>query len=279
VEVYSRRPHSHHAYTAAFHGTSGLLGLAIVALLSRWLKYMAYIVLRYIIVVFSFVQRLPMALLLIVGASFFWVLFKLTTLHRPLIYFVKTCLRLHFFLNGISIRKTGPWPKTFDQQVILANYIRPIDRAILFILLPYRKLVFLPEFFFDRNRLKWMFYALGFYPAESNFDIRTYEKKTFRAEAFVDSGFALAECVDVMHQYIEPVPYTFMIALKKKLNILCLQIKGSEHSPYATFFTPKRITVSVLDKIHPSHRREITVLHYQNVIKKYKEYEKNPAGA
>jgi len=245
---------------------------------ARFLKFSVYIVIRHIIVVLSFVQRMPMVLLLVVGIFFFWVLFKLTTLHRPLIYFGKAFLHLHFFLNGIRIRKTGPWPSTFDQQVILANYIRPIDRAILFLLLPYQKLVFLPELFFDRNPLKWAFYALGIYPAESNFDIRTYEKKTFRAEAYVDAGFALAECVDVMHQYIEPVPYTFMIALKKKLNILFLQIKGSEHSPYATFFTPKRITVTVLEKIQPSRRREITVLQYQNVIKKYKEYEKTRRG-
>lgn len=250
----------------------------LLKFLGQLLAFLSYRVLRVFIVTLGFVQRLPMILFFSLGVCFFWVLFKGARLHRPLLYFVKACTHLHFFLNGIRIRTIDPFPKEFDQKVILANYIRPIDRVILFLLLPYKKLVFMPKSFFDNNRLKWMFYALGVYPAEVDFDIRSYEKTTFRAEPYVDAGFALTECVEVMHQHLEPVPYTFMIALKKKLSVLFLQIEGSEQVVFTTFFTPKRITVRLIDDLQVSRRPEITVVHYQNVIKKYKEYEKTRRG-
>ncbi|RAP32507.1 hypothetical protein DID77_04490 [Candidatus Marinamargulisbacteria bacterium SCGC AG-439-L15] len=220
------------------------------------------------------IQRIPLVLGYVLGLSVCYVIYKLTGYHRLLVTYSKVWLRYFFFINGIRLTWDKEAIDEIEGQVICANYFGPIDYAILFLILPYKKLLLMKKTFFDGGLLKKWLYLLGFYPVETDFDSHTYQSKQFRVEPYAKVGFNLVECVHVRRQDVEPVPYSIMVAVKMGLPICFLQIKGSEWSKMATFFTPKKVDVQISQELAPNKRPEMTLLKYRQQLEAYRPYEK-----
>ncbi|MBT5856369.1 hypothetical protein HOH87_07050 [bacterium] len=229
---------------------------------------------RAVLVPLTMIQRLPIALLFFIGFMLIWIIAKLTRLNRLLVAYVKMSMGIYLFMNGIRLKVDKQVIADCEDKVLIVNSMNPFDMILLFKALPYRKITVMPPQFFSKGWMRYAFYALGIYPAETLYDIRNYKQKPFRLDRYLKAEFTLAEGVAIMNQDVEPIPYSVMLALKHKKPIRCLMMKGSEQRTWATFFTRKTIRLSVLGDIPVGRRPQMAILLYQNHLKTYVAYER-----
>ena len=166
--------------------------------------------------------------------------------------------------------------KKWAEAAVISNGYQAVDALILYLVLPYHSLVFVdPHYFAGSKILKTLLHQGGFYPREAQFDFQLFRKQDFIGDPYAKSGFLLGELVRPERQNYEPIPYVLMLAIKHSLSIHCLLIKGSEKIPYATWLTPVRIEVSLIQSILPNKRLESTIAQYRFIITKMMDYERS----
>lgn len=241
----------------------------------RRLKRYAFVAFRFLVTSIGLAQRLPYIAIYLLGLAAVLLLYKIAKTHRLLIRFHSVMFRLFFMLNGIRIKADKEALSKLSHAVVISNYFSGIDLAVLFVLLPYEKLQFLPPNFFKAFPFKSLLHLLGFYPKETEFDIRNYKSKSFSADPYAESGYLLIESVRVASQSHQPIPYVLMLAIKHNLRIVYLELRGNENSKYATIFKPRTITATIVDEAVVSKRIDLTVMHYRRVLERFDAYGKS----
>lgn len=232
---------------------------------------------RYILSVIGLMQRTPLLLCFCAGFGVVYMTYRLFGRHRWLVGYVRGFLRFFFAVNGLFISlENAKEVQKLENGVFISNYFGVYDLLILWVSLPYRKLLFVPSSFFQQTPhfLRGIAHTLGIYVAESEFDIHSYKTKQFIAEPYINAKFLLVETVKVVRQHHESIPYTFMLALKHQLPVYLYQLRGSEKVRFATFLTPKTVSLKKVARIDISKRPEIAVLQYKKHMKDLLAYEK-----
>ena len=232
--------------------------------------------LHYILSVLHLIQRLPMFLVFVLGVTFTRGLYLVFKWHRPMIVFVQGWLRVMFLLNGVWVRVDDSVKTSLKTKgAVIVNFTSVVDYAILFMVLPYQKILTLPKSFFDYPMVMRLGAVLGLFPSETNYDIHQYQRQTFHIEPYLKSGFHTVEFVLPLRFLDQPIPYSVVVSIKCQKPIICLQLIGSEQIQWATIWSPKVVQLSFLDMIHVNRRPELMITRYHTVMQLYQAYEKS----
>ncbi|MDA1353431.1 MAG: hypothetical protein O3A01_03030 [bacterium] len=239
------------------------------------LKRYSFVLFRFLVTSIGLTQRLPYIALYLSGLVVVLALYKVAKTHRLLIRYHSAMIRLFFLLNGIRLKYDKATLSKLSHAAIISNYFSGIDLAIMLVVLPYEKLQFLPPQFFKAFPFKSLLHLMGFYPKETDFDIRNYATKSFHADPYAKAGYLLIESVRVASQSHQAIPYVLMLAIKHQLRIVYLELRGNENSKFATLFKPRTITITIIDEAVVSKRIDLTVMHYRRVLERFESYGKS----
>tara|TARA_A100001015_G_scaffold321601_1_gene453315 strand:+ start:3435 stop:4226 length:792 start_codon:yes stop_codon:yes gene_type:complete len=256
-----------HYYFNSFRVTLSFI-MAVGIIFIR-LYYYVFHGCRHFIETLLLVQRLPYLILFPIGWFFIRSISFITRWHSLLIFYVRCWCRLYFFLNGIRIHSTDLRLSVNSHTTLLFNSTELLSYAALFCILPYKKLLLLPNSFFDGFFFKKGLHLLGFYPSETHYDIHSYEKNSFHLDPYAKQGFLFVEGVNIEKQAYDAIPYSFMIAVKHKLTTYLIQANSTKESLFTTFWTPKKIRFKTKHVIIPGKRKALTLFQYRHFLKSW----------
>jgi len=128
------------------------------------MKNITYQLLRSLLLPLAFIQRLPLAILFLTSFGIMWGIYKVTKAHPLLVSFMKGWVKIYFFLQGIKLIYPQNIFSKFKSRVLICNYTSMLDNAVMFVAMPYKTLIILPEEIFEQNKkFKSLLHLFGFY--------------------------------------------------------------------------------------------------------------------
>ncbi len=220
-------------------------------------------------------QRMIFVLCLGVILIPFWLVYVGFRWHRPLLEMSKACCRFFLWINGIRVHVNQSVFKTLERNIVWCSYFSPIDYLILFSIMPYKTVQYLPMNFIQYGFFRFFCDALGIFEEEAHFDYGSYQKKVFHADDYAEAGFNLVQAVHVKRQKTEQIPYALMIGLKHQFPILFCRLHGSERTIFASFLSPESVHLKVHERVSPSKKVEVTLIRYRKILEELTLFERS----